>query len=150
MSESGRSRHRGDVSKKLARNIRLYSLLALVFLVLFVSHLARLDHRAPLWAIGSLIAGYAIGSLLTRGQDIRRDTDTSTIVTSTTTFGAIMLVLYIAFLISKTWFIEDILGINDTELAAAIGTGISAGVMIGRVINTRKGIRDVTEAFGIR
>ena len=141
-----RNRARTVIDTSIVWQMRIYLVLALIFLVLFVRHIVLGD--ISLWAAAlSLIAGYAIGAVLVRGQHLSWDTDARQIAKSSTVIGTALLVVYILFAIFKDEVLHRMLGISNPALLGAIGSGISAGVMIGRVLRTRRGIVAVLSAI---
>lgn len=134
------------IDRSLVVQYRMFGVLALIFLGLFARNLIHSDIKAGA-GILALAAGYVIGTLLTKGTEFDWNQDTRKAVKQTNIFGIILLVVYLAFLVFKSTVLRAVLDIRDPRLLGAIGTGITAGVMLGRVVHTLQGIRLVLKAL---
>ena len=85
--------------------------------------------------------------LLTKGTTYDWNQDTRKVVKQTNIFGIILLVVYPAFVVFKSTALRTVLDIRDPRLLGAVGTGITTGVMLGRVVHTLQGIRLVLKAL---
>lgn len=134
------------VDRSLIVQYRLFGILALVFLGLFVRDLVHSDITVGAGVL-ALLAGYAMGMILTRGTVFDWNQQTRKVVKQTNVVGIILLVLYLLFIVEKSAVLGSLLNIDDPRRIGAIGTGISAGVMIGRVIHSVRGVALVFNAL---
>lgn len=84
--------------------------------------------------------------LLTKGTTYDWNQDTRKVVKQTNIFGIVLLIVYLAFVVFKSTVLRTGFDIRDPRPLGAIGTGITAGVMLGRVVHTLQGIRLVLRA----
>lgn len=126
-------KHRNVASKYLhGRIIWQFAILIVIFFLLLIFLLldAFTGVINPLWLIGGLLIGAAVGYLAARMFKIKWKDEK--IVSSMDKMGVVVLVLYVAFSVSKTWLFGHWL--NGAALTS-FSFSIVAGIMIGRVIS---------------
>jgi hypothetical protein len=114
------------------------------FLCLFVRDMVHSDVGV---GVLCLLVRYAMGVILTRGTVFDWNEQTRKVVKHTNVVGIALLFIYLFFVSKKSTVLGSLLNIHDPRRIGAIGTGISAGVMIGRVIHSVRGVVLVVKAF---
>ncbi|MCD6063133.1 MAG: hypothetical protein K0R82_1044 [Flavipsychrobacter sp.] len=145
MAEIVKTRQRHYVHKKLKRKLYIY--LAIFFAMLIVSlydilmgYINALQ-AAGGWAIGMLL-GYASG----RMSKILWHEEEELVIAKRDTTGVIILVIYLAFSLSRNWILSH--WITGNMLTALVFCMIT-GSRFGRIISVRKKIKRVLREQGI-
>jgi hypothetical protein len=93
-----------------------------------------------LFAVVGIFVGLFIGIISARMRHLSWDHDAKQIVSRLDVVGVIILVLYMAFVIIRSRLIGIFVA---APMVGAVGFSITAGVMLGRVIGTRKAIIEI-------
>ncbi len=97
-------------------------------------------------AIVGLLTGFIVGILMSRRYRLTWDEETSKVIGRMDLIGAIILILYFVFVITRTIFLGYF--IQGTALIVFI-ICISDGSMFGRILGTTQGVRKVLKAWNI-
>lgn len=134
---------REHIDRKLLIRLRIYSLIFLAMLGVVVWDVARTNIGILLALLG-LIVGMLLGSLASRMYRLSWDETSSKVIARIDWLGFVILVLYIAFAVFRNrlfgyWLQGAALG--------AFSFSVIAGLMLGRVAGTVRGIRRVLAAW---
>lgn len=138
-----RTRRDMPLTAKLRWQLRLFSLLALVMLAITGYRIGHGEIAVAL-ALLTLALGIGVGALISRIYRLDWDMVTSTIVGRVDLLGGLILAAYLIFAVAKGRLIGH--WITDAHQASILGLDLTAGIMIGRVIATRGGIRALLDA----
>ena len=136
---------RRHVEDRLIRRLRIYLIVSLVIFAAIVFEV--LEGRFGLaLALTGVFIGLAVGIIVSRTRHLSWDEETNTVIGRIDWIGAILLVCYLVFVFTKSYFAG--LYVQGAALFAVI-LGIIAGTMLGRVLATRHGINKLLETLGI-
>lgn len=139
--------HAHHIDKKLKFRLRIYIVISLILLGIFIYNIVRGQLRLDLGLIG-LIAGIGIGIITSRMFHTSWNHDTKKVVSRLDRFGIGILVFYILFEV----FRDKLVGFFTHDFqVGTIGFAVLAGIMFGRVIGARGSIMKVLkeqEIFG--
>ncbi len=126
------------IDNKLKTQLRIFSVIALIMLGVIVYDV--IDKRLPLViAVLAVLTGVVIGMVLSRMYKLSWHEDNRAVVSRIDWIGAIILLAYIVFSLLCSRLIG--LWVQNASEVAAVGLAISAGIMLGRVLGLRLGIR---------
>lgn len=127
-----RAHARTHINPKLRRNLRLFLLISVVLLVAVIFEAVR--YHAEVWQVGlGLVVGVILGSLFARMYKLSWDTDAQHVTSSIDIFGVVVLVLYVAFDLSRGSVVHLF---THSEAVPAISLALLAGTMYGRVVGS--------------
>lgn len=131
--------HTHHLDKRLRFRLRIYFLISIILIGIFFFIIFRGALRIDLGIIG-IAVGIVIGIFTSRMFHTSWDKNAKKVVSRLDVYGVIILILYIAFEISR----ERIVGFitHDFE-TGTIGFAVLTGIMFGRIIGTRGRIIDV-------
>lgn len=135
-----RNEIRGRISPKLVNKLRIFIVMALIFLVLAVWHLVG-DPDEWRWALLGIAMGGAIGVALTMFDQYAWNDDEDRVATSSNILAFIMLGIYIIFSITKDEILDD--WITSPAALGMVTSWLSFGVMGMRVRRMRRCIAEV-------
>lgn len=95
-----------------------------------------------LYAGGSFLLGLVVGILVSRRHQLKWDPETNQVVSNMDWIGAIIFVLYIIFVIGRSFIVSY--WVHGAAYIAVISS-IVAGVMIGRLIASRHAMKKIRE-----
>jgi uncharacterized membrane protein len=135
-----RDKHVKDfVEKKLIVRLRIFFFLIFILIDIIVLEIS-LGYINAWLAVGCLIVGILSGLIFVRRKRIHWDEETSRVIARMDKVGVLLLIIYIAFAITRYWFLHRMLSGNElTAVSVAFGTG----AMISRVWSMRMGIRRI-------
>jgi hypothetical protein len=143
---TGPTKHLLPVQKQIRFQLLIFAVIFLIIAVLEIERVIRQD-----LTIAPILAGFLVGILigvgLARTKVLGWDPESGKVVGTMDLIGGLILVLYIVFILMRDDLIEH--WITDPALVGAIGLATTGGVMLSRVIFTRKGIRNTLEAAGV-
>lgn len=133
------------VTPKLRNQLRIFFALFVVFIGIALWHVIA-DRVNPIWLLPGLALGAGLGWLVSGPVTFSWDATTSQVVRHSNWMATVILVLYIAFAITKSWLLEP--WISDPAALGVVTSAITAGAMYVRIGRTRRGIVNaVEEAF---
>lgn len=133
MDRKARHAHaRTHINPKLRRNLRLFLLISVVLLIAVIAE--TISYGAVPWQVGlGLLVGVGLGTLFARMNKLSWDKDAQHVTSNIDTYGVMVLVLYIAFELSRDMIVHFF---THSESVAAISLALLAGTMYGRVIGS--------------
>lgn len=134
------------VEKKVRLQLAIFSAIFLIITILEIDRIVSQD-LAIVPILAGFLVGLGLGILLARTKVMGWDAEQGQVVGTMDLIGGIILVLYIVFVLMRDDLIER--WISDPALVGAIGLAITGGVMLSRVVFTRRGIRNTLEVAGI-
>jgi len=143
MRRQEREARRALLSPKLRRQLRIFSLIALVLLALVLYRVVRGEVAAGP-ALIAVALGVALGAIVSRVYRLGWDEQTQLIVGEIDIVGGVILALYLIFALTKGHLLG--LWVADAHEASVLGLGLTGGVMLGRIVFTGGGIRALLAA----
>jgi hypothetical protein len=131
------------IDRRLRMRLRIFGIIFLVMFVVVVVDFFRGTITAPLGLLG-LAIGLVIGIIVSRMYRLSWSAQTNTVISRLDWLGVGILILYVVFALLRNQLFGS--WIQGTYLAA-FTLSISAGMMLGRVIGTMRGIRNVLDAW---
>lgn len=141
-----RDDHRTSVDRGLRLQIRIFLAIFGIMAVLVVVHVVR-DGVDPWSAVAGLAAGLPIGAVLARLKVLSWNPSERVVVGTIDAVGLVILIAYLVFILARNRIIGE--WVEDAPTVGAVGLAVIAGVMVGRVVATVRGIRRVLAAAGI-
>jgi hypothetical protein len=145
MSQKKRKHIRHYIDKKLLFRLRM-------FIVIFVALLGFVIYELissavnPVFALLGIVLGIGLGTVLARMYKLSWNKDETKVVGRLDMIGIIILIVYIGFALSRNFLFGHI--IQGPSLGV-FTLSITAGSMLGRVLATHQGIRDLLKASNI-
>ena len=133
--------------RRLRLQIGIYAAAFAVVTVLAVTRIVG-DGMDPLWPLVGFAVGLVIGASMSRGRPLRWDAAGQQVVSSLSIFGIAVTVLYLAFRVLRDRVAGGVGVMDNVTVASVTGLTITAGVMLGRVLVTTRGIRRVLTDAG--
>ncbi len=137
---------RDYVERKLLFRLRIFAVVALVMLVALAVSTWR-GQIDLLWILGGLSGGLLLELVVSRMFYLSWDEAGSEVVGRIDWVGGLILALYLVFSLGRTWVFGHW---AEGATLAAVTLSISAGVMVGRVLGMRRGIRNILRVWGVR
>jgi len=94
-----------------------------------------------------MLVGAALGVIPSRIRRLKWDDQTSRVIARLDAIGTVILVGYIAAMLARDWVLGHCV---EGPALAALGLGVTAGALAAQVLGTRRGVRKVLEALGLR
>ena len=111
----------------------------IIFIVISIYNILIGNIDLPLTLVGVLL-GVLIGFVVGRMYQFKWHIGTQKVISEMDTLGAVVLVAYLIFILSRTWIVGHwLLG----PTAGAFSFSSIVGVMIGRVIGATNGVRAI-------
>lgn len=133
------------IDVKLLKRIKLFIVIYILLLGYIIYDVAVHDFD-PLLIVGGFLLGIAIGYIAGRMFNIKWHTETSKVVAQLDTVGIVILILYIAFSISRSF----ILGIwLHGPLLTAVSLTFATGAILGRIMMMYSNIKNVLSERGL-
>jgi hypothetical protein len=127
-----REQARAHIHPKLRRNLRLFIVIALALLIVVTVDTIR--GHAPVWQVVlGFVAGGTLGMIFARMYKLSWDKNAMHVSSRIDIYGAVMLVLYIAFDLSRTYLVHIF---THSTAVPAISLALLAGAMYGRVLGS--------------
>ena len=136
---------RQHVEDRLIRRLRYYLIVSLVIFAAIIIEVLEGRFGLALALTGVLI-GLVVGIIVSRSRHLSWDEETNTVIGRIDWIGAILLVCYLVFVFTKSYFAGFY--VQGAALFAVV-LGITAGTMLGRVLATRHGINKLLETLEI-
>ncbi len=127
------------LDRRLFTRLRLLTILSLIMLVIIAFEVLENKFNIPL-ALSGILLGLVVGIIASRMYHLSWDEETSKVIGRIDWIGAIILLLYIIFMIAR------ILLLGYLVQGAPLFTttlSITAGAMMGRIVGTRHGIHKI-------
>jgi TRAP-type mannitol/chloroaromatic compound transport system permease large subunit len=137
---------RQHVDRRILSQVRILTIIALAMLGILVVDVAQ-GTLGVAWAAAGLLAGAALGVIASRIRRLEWDDQTSQVIARLDAIGAVILVGYIAAMLARDWVLGHWV---EGPALAALGLSVTAGALAGQVLGTRRGVRKVLEALGLR
>lgn len=125
---------------KLRKQLVVFAIVFLVMVALMLFHIVR-DHLNPLWILVGLIPGLGVGFLLSRTKVLQWDASQGLVIGTADVVGTVILVAYLLFQLSRTSIVG--LRMDNADLISLVSLAVTAGSMLGRLMFTLRGVRDV-------
>lgn len=133
------------VDRRLLIRLRIYLLIFLAQIGVTIFNI--FEHRIDFGiALIGVLTGTLIGAFVGRIYQLRWDEKTEKLIAKIDWIGGLVLILYIVYLFNRGLFIGRWV---QADTLAVIGISITAGIMLGRIVFTRHGIRTSLMALGI-
>jgi hypothetical protein len=133
------------VDKRLLKRLRIYILIMIIMLVVIIGEVLMGTYQIS-WAIGGILIGFGVGILVSRMYHLSWDKETSHVIGQIDWIGAIILLIYLIFIITRTAYLGQ--WVQGAPLLALVFS-ITAGTMLGRVMSTERGIKKILRAINI-
>lgn len=145
MDQVVKTKQRHYVHKKLRRKLYIYLGIFLVMLIVSIYDIL-MQYINALQAAGGWAAGMLLGYASGRVSKILWHEESEMVVSKRDTTGIVILVIYIAFSLSRHWILEHWITGN---MLTALGFCMIAGARFGRIVVVRKKIKRVLREQGI-
>lgn len=133
------------LDKRIIKRLRIYIGITVVISAVIIYELLQGRFHIP-WTITGVIIGLIIGIFVSRMFVLSWDDETNLIISHIDGIGAVILILYLIFVINKARYFGY--WVHGTPLFNVI-LSVTAGTMIGRVLGTRRSIKQVIKALDI-
>jgi len=145
MKERKERPKRQYIEDRLIRRLRIYLIVTLIIFATIVTEV--LEGRFGLaLALEGLLIGLVVGIIVSRSRHLSWDEETNTVIGRVDWIGAILLVCYLVFVFTKSYFAGFY--VQGVALFAVL-LGVTAGTMLGRVVATRRGINKLLKTLEI-
>ena len=131
------------VDRRLIRALRIYVIVMLVMLIIIVLEVLQGKFNILLTFVGIMV-GFLIGTIVSRVYHLSWDEETNNVIGRIDWIGAIILVLYLIFVFTRTHYLES--WVQGTPLLCII-LSLTAGTLLGRVMSTRHGIEKILRSL---
>jgi len=139
-----------EVSRLYVERKLVFKLRRLAVVLIIISGIIGYDifksYINPLLALAGLALGFYLGVFVGRYSNIHWHEETCKVIARLDRISIVILVLYLTFSFSKKWIFGH--WIHGTSLTA-FSFSIAAGVMTGRMLTTRKQIREILRDKGL-
>ncbi len=133
-------RGRQYVQRSLLLRMRLFALIFLGMLVIMVVDVVRAGWVSVFPVIGAIVVGGVIGMIASRIFALSWDLDARKVVGRIDVAGVVILVLYLVFSIFRSRIVGSFV---QGELLGAVSIALLAGVFVGQLVGTARGIARV-------
>jgi len=133
------------LDKRLIRRLRIYTLVMVIMLLVIIFEVLQGDFSIA-WALGGILIGLGIGTLVSRMYSLSWDEDTSQVIGRIDWIGAIILVCYLTFVFTRTHYLSY--WVHGTPLLGLVFS-LTAGTMLGRVLSTEHGIKRILKTWDV-
>lgn len=137
--------NRENVERRLRVRLRLYTLIFVAMLAVVIIEGVR-GRVSPILIVAGTLGGVTIGLVVSRMYDLHWDEETNKVVSRLDWLGGVILVLYLAFSLSRDWLFGH--WVQGPSLGV-LTLSLTAGTMAGRVLGTVEGIRRTMRAWGL-
>lgn len=145
MKKSDKSAVIPYLDKRLVRRIRIYTLIMLIMLLVILFEVLQGTFSIS-WAVGGILIGLGIGTLVSRMYHLNWDEDTSQVISQIDWVGGVILVCYLIFVFTRTHYLSY--WVQGVPLMGLIFS-LTAGTMLGRVLITEHGIKKILKSWDI-
>lgn len=133
------------IDNRLIKRLRIYVSIMVIMLVVIIIEIF-MGSFSIAWAIGGILVGLGVGVLISRMYRLSWDEDSNNVIGRIDWIGAVILVLYLIFVFSRTYYLSY--WVQGTPLLALVFS-ITAGTMLGRVMSTEHGIKKILSALNL-
>jgi hypothetical protein len=134
------------VDRRIVTQVRILTVIAMIMLGSLIVNVAQ-GTLSLAWAAMGLLAGTGIGVIASRKRRMEWDDRARQVVARLDWIGAVILVAYTAVMLARDWILGHW---AEGPALAALGLSVTAGALVGQVLGTRRGVRAVLEALGLR
>ena len=145
MKKSDKSAVIPYLDKRLVRRIRIYSLVMIIMLLVIILEVLQGVFTIS-WAVGGILIGLGIGTLVSRMYSLNWDEETSQVISRIDWIGGVILVCYLTFVFTRTHYLSY--WVQGAPLMGLIFS-LTAGTMLGRVLSTEHGIKKILKTWDI-
>ncbi len=128
---------RQHIDSKMINRLRIYTVIAIVMLILVAYEVLQGTFSIQLAILG-IFGGLIVGSIVGRMYRLDWDEDNSNVTGYIDGIGVFILIIYLIFIFARAHY-----------LGLAIILSITAGTMMGRVMSTRHNINKILRAWKI-
>lgn len=128
------------MQRSLLLRMRLFALIFLGMLVIMVVDVVRAGWVSVFPVIGAIVVGGVIGMIASRIFALSWDLDARKVVGRIDVAGVVILVLYLVFSIFRSRIVGSFV---QGELLGAVSIALLAGVFVGQLVGTARGIARV-------
>ena len=133
------------VERKLILRLRIFFIVFGLLLAVIAYEVSR-NYLEVSAVIGAMMLGVLLGSLFIRRKKIYWEEETAKVIARMDRAGVILLVIYIAFALTRHWLLHHWLHGNELT---AFSLSLAAGAMAGRILGMRAQIRQILKEKGI-
>jgi hypothetical protein len=140
-----RSESTSSIDWALIIRMRMFLVLFMAMMIIVAVQIVRSGSGGLLATPIGLLIGYLIGLLTSRMLALSWDDEAHKVVGRMDVLGAVVLILYIVFTWNRTWILSEF---AQGDLLTAVSYSVLAGLFLGQLFGTAKGIRRVIAALG--
>ena len=133
------------LDQRLIKRLRIYTIEMVVMLLVIIYEVLTGTFSIS-WALGGMLIGLGIGTLVSRMYRLSWDEDTSNVIGQIDWIGAIILICYLVFVFTRTHYLSYWL--QGPPLMGLVFS-LTAGTMLGRVMTTERGIKRILRTWNI-
>lgn len=133
------------LDQRLIKRLRIYTIVMVVMLLVIIYEVLTGTFSIS-WALGGMLIGLGIGTLVSRMYRLSWDEDTSNVIGQIDWIGAIILICYLVFVFTRTHYLSYWL--QGPPLMGLVFS-LTAGTMLGRVMTTERGIKRILRTWNI-
>ncbi len=133
------------LDQRLIKRLRIYTIVMVVMLLVIIYE-ALTGTFSISWALGGILIGLGIGTLVSRMYRLSWDEDTSNVIGQIDWIGAIILICYLIFIFTRTHYLAY--WVQGPPLMGLVFS-LTAGTMLGRVMSTERGIKRILRTWNI-
>lgn len=133
---------RVHVEKKLIIRLRIFFFLIFILFDIIIYEIS-MGYISPVLSLFGAVCGFGSALVFVRRKRIYWEEETSKVIAKMDQIGILILVIYIAFIITRHWLLHQWLHGNQVT---AFTLSFAAGGMAGRVWSIRRQIRKVLKS----
>jgi hypothetical protein len=142
MSQKQISKH---LDPRLIKRLRIYTLIMVFMLLVIIYEVIAGTFSVP-WALGGILIGLGIGTLVSRMYHLSWDEKTSNVIGQIDWIGGIILICYLIFVFTRVHYLSY--WIQGPPLMGLVFS-LTAGTMLGRVLSTEHGIKRILKTWDV-
>ncbi|AUB56271.1 MULTISPECIES: hypothetical protein [Methanobacterium] len=133
------------LDQRLIKRLRIYTIVMVVMLLVIIYEVITGTFSIS-WALGGVLIGLGIGTLVSRVYRLSWDDETSNVIGQMDWIGAIILICYLVFVFTRTHYLSYWL--QGPPLMGLVFS-LTAGTMMGRVMSTERGVKRILRTWNI-
>ncbi|MDO5836950.1 MAG: hypothetical protein Q4P17_10605 [Methanobacterium sp.] len=133
------------LDQRLIKRLRIYTMVMVVMLLVILYEVLAGTFSIS-WALGGILIGLGIGTLVSRMYRLSWDDETSNVIGQIDGIGAIILICYLFFVFTRTHYLSY--WVHGPPLMGLIFS-LTAGTMMGRVMTTERGIKRILRTWNL-
>ncbi|AUB58861.1 hypothetical protein BK008_11430 [Methanobacterium sp. MZ-A1] len=133
------------LDQRLIKRLRIYTIVMVVMLLVIIYEVITGTFSIS-WALGGVLVGLGIGTLVSRVYRLSWDDETSNVIGQMDWIGAIILICYLVFVFTRTHYLSYWL--QGPPLMGLVFS-LTAGTMMGRVMSTERGVKRILRTWNI-